>query len=138
MSSKAVAFAKVLGRILDREDFIGRAGKITRKPVNPSAVGQSVISTPRHVENEAFEHGRGKKYPDPTDPKEPPDSNPFYRPNLYTDVKKCSQCKRFRRPSEFSPQRRRGKVYLQSICKFCKAENIYRIRHGLIEGRSAP
>lgn len=129
MTSKRKEFIQILAK-LGKAHFDGRGGIISRKPVNVSAAGQSEIATRRHVEDMGFSIGRGNAVPAV--------GNPFYAPNLYTDVKKCSQCKRFRRPVEFSPQKRRGKVYLQSVCKFCRAENAYRQYHGLIDGKTAP
>lgn len=129
MGSKRQEFLRVLAK-LGKAHFDGRGGYVTRKAVNESAAGQSEISTKRNTEDIGFAIGRGNK--------PPVVGNPFYYPDLYTDVKKCSRCNRFRRPNEFSPQKRRGKVYLQSVCKFCRAEYAYRQYHGLTDGKSAP
>jgi len=127
--SKRQDFIRVLVK-LGKAHFDGRGGYVTRKAVNESAAGQSEISTKRNTEDIGFSIGRGNK--------PPVVGNPFYAPDFYADSKPCSQCKRWRRTHEFSPQKRRGKVYLQSICKFCRAENAYRLYHGLTDGVSAP
>jgi hypothetical protein len=129
MTTKRQGFIQVLAK-LGKAHFDGRGGYVTRKAVNESAAGQSEISTKRNTEDIGFSIGRGNK--------PPVVGNPFYIPDLYTDVKKCSRCQKWRKPEMFSPQKRRGKVYLRSWCKHCEAEYKYQQYHGLLDGKSAP
>lgn len=83
---------------------------------------KEVVSRTRKTETRAFADANGKRPLEPAPPL-------LDIPDLYRHGKKCNTCGKLRKPSEFSPQRMRGKVYLKAKCKYCRAEEAYTMRH---------
>lgn len=82
------------------------------------------VTRPRKTETRAFGNANGRQPLEAAPPL-------LDIPDLYRHGKKCNTCGKLRKPSEFSPERKRGKVYLKSKCKFCRSEEAFNEYHGL-------
>lgn len=82
------------------------------------------VTRKRKTETQAFGNANNKVPLEPAPPL-------LDCPDLYRYGKLCSKCRKLRKPSEFSPERKRGKVYLKAKCKFCRAEETFNEYHGL-------
>lgn len=123
MPTKRTRFTQILGPSHFKKE---KGGYITYA----SSSGENVTAR-RKTEKQAFQDASGAVPLEPAPPL-------LDIPDIYTNGKKCSRCRKLRKPSDFRFQQRRGKVYLQSWCKHCEAEWKYLQRHGLVDGRSVP
>lgn len=115
MSISKTRFYQILGIHHFKQAHTADGSTITYKLTEP-------VTRKRKTETRAFADINGKEPLEPAPPL-------LDVPDLYRHGKRCSTCGKIRKPSEFSPNRVRGKVYLKAKCKFCRSEEAFTMRH---------